>query len=359
MTYPQQQPTQPQAPGDPFSDPEKQSTGAGKPTLRVLGIGRLVAIVPLEKHRDQPNPYYKADKPVTNSNSPTRTYIVADVLVCDGQPFMYGGNTMDPDPAKHADLFGPFPVPGVIFGMQIDKKPILDDIPETQIGGGVILARLAKQGGANGGNPYWVLSKATPQDRAIASPIYQAYKNGQLPTHVPPPPAPAQNAGQPTYGYPAGQVPQTPPGMVPTPYGMAPAASVHPEYAAAVSAPGAQVVPMGGQVAPISPQQPQWPTSPAQYPQPINPAQPVSAPATAGYLGGPGASASGAAPTGSPYAQPDPWAQQQSAPPAPADVPVPGYEAGWHTFSEPQKQMIRAQAAQGAGMIGAPAPSYP
>jgi len=312
MTYPQP-PYQPQAQGvDPFSDPENSGGGGGKPTLRTLGVGRLVVIVPLEKHRDTPNQFFKADKPVTNSNSPTRTYVVADVLICDGHPFMYGGNPTEGTP----DTLGPFPAPGVIYRMEIDKKPILDDIPETQIGGGVIIARIVKQAPKGSGNPYWVLSKVTPQDRQIARPVYDAYVAKTLPTHVPPPKpdaAPAAAPGQPTYGYPAGavpQAPQMPPGMVPTPYGMAPVTDVHPAYAAAVSPNVQQQMPygpMGGQAAAMNPANPQWPT---------------------------------------PYGQP-PQAAVQSGPPAPEDVPAPGWNAAqWAGLSEVQKQMVRTQAAQ-------------
>jgi hypothetical protein len=64
---------------------------------------------------------------------------------------------------------------------------------------------------------------------------------------------------------------------------------------------------VGGQAAPIDPANPQWPT---------------------------------------PYTQP-PQAAVQSGPPAPEDIPAPGWNAAqWAGLSVVQKQMVRTQAAQ-------------
>lgn len=304
MTNPYQQQGLP----DPFSDPEKRQI-AGRPTLRNLGLGRLIVIIPLAKYRDQPNPFFDSSEPEGKRNSRLRTYIEADVLVCDGAPFMYGGNSRDV-----ADFLGPFPVPGVIRGMEIDKKSILDDIPETQIGGGVIVARLAKQPPKSGsGQPYWVIQKVEPGDPArsvTALQVFNAYKAGQLPTHVPPPVE--QQAAQvvPQYNIP--------------PVATQPAQAMQATYNpyASVQQPVSASVPMGGQMVFNAPT-----GQPNPYAQQSAPPQMQPAPAA------------------NPYAQPDPWADMP--PNAPDDV-----RRAWGSLSPQQKDMVRQQ-------LSGAAPTYP
>lgn len=69
--------------------------------------------------------------------------------------------------------------------------------------------------------------------------------------------------------------PAAPQGYVPTPYGPAPVAAVHPEYAAAATAPGAQVY---VQQPPAAPVQPMPQPAPMQAPQPMPQPMPQAAP---------------------------------------------------------------------------------
>jgi hypothetical protein len=158
-------------PNDPFSSPD--NSGGGGPALRTIGVGRLLVIVPLRIQRGVANPFQVGT---------TQSRLIADVLVCDGQPFMYGG-----DPTKGLpDNLGPFPVPGNIRGMWIHSDGIIDQIPEEKIGRGVILARLTKAN-TRSGRQVWKLDDPSAADKAIAAPIYQAYVAGQLSTPLPSP----------------------------------------------------------------------------------------------------------------------------------------------------------------------------
>lgn len=103
------------------------------PSLRTLGVGRLIFIVPKKMERGIKSTFEGAWKP-------TFDRLTADVIVCDGQGERFGG-----DPTKGVpDLLGPFPVPCVIADMWIDKDGILEKVPETLIGGGFKIGRIMK-----------------------------------------------------------------------------------------------------------------------------------------------------------------------------------------------------------------------
>lgn len=249
-------------PNDPFTDPNQGGGGSPAPALRCIGVGRLVAIVPLAIHRGERNPYYKASQPVSYSNQPTRDRLVCDLLICDGQGFMYGG-----DPTKGLpDNEGPFPAPGYVKDMWITKQSLVDAIPEHTVGGGVVLARFVKVPTSNG-NTVWNISKeglepGTPA-RAQAAAVYQAYKEGRLPTHTPSPKAAVQ--APPTAGYttpPApnmGNVGVANPAYATTtpvqfPYGGAPSPTpLPPGYGQAAPVAGAQFPPQAAPVAAPAP----------------------------------------------------------------------------------------------------------
>lgn len=327
---------------DPFSSPQKPFAGGTGPALRCIGgprKRRLAVIVPFEIVRRERNPFYKADKPESYNNQPLRDRMVCDVLLCDGEPFYYGGNDKD-----IPDTQGPFPVPGVIRGYEIVKQSIVDSIRPTDVGGGVVIGYFYQQR-TNSGNDAWNFGEApepgTP-DRLRAAAIYEAYRNGQLPTHVPTDPVanPVQPAfsapqgnGQPPaqvpynnpmgvhqnpYAQPYGQPQQT----VPTPYGPAPVQNVHPAYAQAV-----------------------------QQAQAIHQAPPQGSP----Y---------GSPPQAAPAAPAFDFASiigQPAAPAAPVDMPPPGAPQNvidaWPSLNPMQRDMVRQQVAAMAQQ-GA-APTYP
>lgn len=283
---------------DPFSTPQKPFAGGNGPALRCIGgprKRRLAVIIPFEIIRRERNPFYKADKAEDYNNQPLRDRLVCDVLLCDGEPFMYGGNDKD-----IPDTQGPFPVPGVIKGYEIVKQSIVDSIKPTDVGGGVVIGYFHQSRTSNG-NDAWNFGEApaagTP-DRIRAAAIFEAYRNGQLPTHVPT--EPVANPVQPAFSNGTPYV---------NPYGM------HQNPTAPVT------VPMGGQMtfnapttAPAAPAAPAIDLAALFNPQP--PAAPVDAP-----------------PPGSPQNVIDAWPQ----------------------LSPQQKDMVRAQLAQ----MQQNAPTYP
>lgn len=316
--YPNQQ--------DPFSDPVKAPIGPSQPTLRNLGertgglgpwqkgSSGVIAMVLKEKKFNQPNPFFKPGEPEDpKKNRRLRDILITDLIIFEGPAFMYGG-----DDKLKPDNLGPFPVPGVCFDWQIDRPIILADIPDHMVGGGVVIGRFKLQAPKGQGNPYWVLETVDPAERSRFFPVYEAYKAGQLPTHVPPPPEAAMatgtpNAGAYTGGYPAGQAPPQPLPSAP------PVVTPYVQQAQPYG-------PMGGYAAPVNPQQPYWP-------QQGQPAAPVSAPAA-----------------------PMPVPQPQPVAAAPVDNrPANWPPDQWAALSDVQRQMVLTQAAAQAP---ASAPTY-
>lgn len=339
--YAQQMPTG--AAADPFSAARPAFTGQVGPALRCIGE-RLVVIVPKQILRDEPNPFYKAEQPVSYSNSPTRNRMVCDLVLVSGQPFMYGGNNSD-----IPDTQGPFPVPGVISNYEIIKTSVVNSVDPTTVGGGAVIGYLYKTKTANN-NTAWNFGK-TPEagspERNFAAQVFQAYQAGQLPTHVPT--APVANPVQPAYTMPVGQ--QAP--YIQS-YGQGgPAAQVaQPTMGQYAQMPPSQSPqfnqtvpgtfnPMGPQAVPAPPSTPA-PQGAPQWPQGMQPGQMAPMQQQAPALG-------------APYAQPDPWAAQNtpaqpvSAPQAPAQdwtlsiQPPAGYEAVWPTWTAAQREQVARQ----------------
>jgi hypothetical protein len=264
--------------------------------------------------------------------------MLCDVLLCDGEPFMYGGNDKD-----IPDTQGPFPVPGVIRGYEIVKQSIVDSIKPTDVGGGVVIGYFY-QSRTSSGNDAWNFGEApepgTP-DRQRAAMIYEAYKAGQLPTHVPT--EAVANPVQPAFSN--GTPYNNPMGMHQNPYG---------QPYAAPQAPVAPVsVPMGGQ---MTFNAPTTTGNPAAQPVMGTPQVPGNA-VPPGYTFG---------------QQPMPVQQQSPAfdfssivSPQGVATPIDAAPQGapqnvidaWPSLSPQQKDQVRQQLAQMAAQQGGP--SYP
>jgi len=144
------------------------------PSLRTLGVGRLLIIVPKRMERGLKSTFEGAWKPVFDR-------LTADVIVCDGQGERFGGDGRDVP-----DLLGPFPVPCVIEDMWIDKDGIIEKVPESFIGGGFKIGRIAKVK-TKANRTAWNFNAPhddPEQARAIVQslrPLWAAYCNRQLP----------------------------------------------------------------------------------------------------------------------------------------------------------------------------------
>lgn len=169
--------------GSPAIHTDGEPIFVSPPSLRTLGIGTLVIIVPKKIERDVVSKRPGAWKPTFNR-------ITADVIVCDGQGRKFGG-----DPTRDLpDLLGPFPVPCVIEDMWIDKQGIIDRV-ESVLGTGFKIGRIVKVK-TDSDRTAWVLNSpeydpanpaapANPERaRQIVQslrPLWQAYLDRQLP----------------------------------------------------------------------------------------------------------------------------------------------------------------------------------
>lgn len=184
----------PQAHGDPFSgDPfadamptqrdgartDEQGNIIVTPTFRTLGVGRLLIIIPKSWHPNEDNPF-KNQGP---NSKPTRNRLVADVVIANGAPFMFGG-----DPQKGTpDQFGPAQAPCLIRDMWITQEGIIEKVPPTKVGGGFVIGRLWKGQSAGGNHPWnfgWPKEATAAEieaDKATLRPAYDAWKAGTLP----------------------------------------------------------------------------------------------------------------------------------------------------------------------------------
>jgi hypothetical protein len=240
------------------------------PSLRTLGVGRLVLVVPKKIERDIPNNDPKAWRSKFDR-------MTADVIVCDGNPGRFGG-----DPTRGIDDMLTFPVPCVIEDLWIDKAGIIEKFPESLIGNGFKIGRIVKAKTKNDRTAWNFNSPDEDPARANAivqslRPIWTAYQGQQLPI-----------LGLKTLAERYGVKPGTATQAVPP----APAQVnlTNPPYA------GGSTVPLSGGHAPVQQQPPAWPPmQPGQNMAPIQhgfgvgdprtdavppygPAQPVSAP---------------------------------------------------------------------------------
>lgn len=160
--------------GLPVIHTDGQPVFVSAPSLRTLGIGALLIIVPKKIERDIKNTRPGAWKPTFNR-------LTADVIVCEGQGRMFGG-----DPTRGLDdPIGPYPVPCVIEDMWIDKDGIIERV-EKVLGTGFKIGRIAKVKTSND-RTAWNFN-APHEDPAIATqivqslrPLWQAYTQQQLP----------------------------------------------------------------------------------------------------------------------------------------------------------------------------------
>jgi hypothetical protein len=289
------------------------------PSLRTLGPGRLIFIVPKKIERNMKNPFEGGWKDFIDR-------LTADVIVCDGTGERFGG-----DPTKGIpDLLGPFPVPCVIEDMWIQNDGIIERVPENLIGNGFKIGRVTKaktksnRTAWNFGSPDEDPAKAAAIVQSLR-PLWAAYQNQQLPIlslktlaeryGVKPGAAPVQT--QPANPYPA----------------------------------GATVPVFGGHV-PVQQQPPAWPAmQPGQNMAPIQHGFGIGDPRT------------DAVP---PYGPTQP---PVSAPVAPAadwtlSAPVPpGWEATWPTLTPAVREQMLAQLGvrnpNSAHDVTAPPPMQP
>lgn len=160
--------------GQPVIHTDGQPVFVSPPSLRTLGLGTLLIIVPKKLERDIKNTRPGAWKPTFNR-------LTADVIVCEGQGRMFGG-----DPTRGLDdPIGPYPVPCVIEDMWIDKDGIIERV-EKVLGTGFKIGRTAKVKTSND-RTAWNFN-APHEDPAIAAqivqslrPLWQAYIEQRLP----------------------------------------------------------------------------------------------------------------------------------------------------------------------------------
>lgn len=213
-------------------------------TLRNLGSGRIVIIVPKQLKRKQPNPF-----PEAAEKKPFRDELTADVIVCTGDPFKFGGNDKD-----IPDTLGPVPVPCVIPDAFITNDGVIEKVPEARVGKGIVVAHLVLAKTSKG-NYAWNANEVPVDqyDTYGCRQAYQAYVDERLPkaegeqplkqvqSAAPAalPPAPIQQPvqaqyAQPVQQQPVPQWPQMPPGQTTAP--MAPQMPVAPPMAPAAPA---------------------------------------------------------------------------------------------------------------------------
>lgn len=279
-------PAQPQGnPAAGLADPTPPPAAGASPRIQDLGVGRLILIYP--KKVEKVPSTFKGDPPGTMKDRMT-----ADLVVLDGAPFTYGGSELA-GRAHDKQCTAPARFSNVWINQIALISACADVLAEVQQGKpGMVLGRLDR-GQPSGGQPPWILKKATDEDRAIAI----AYLNKCALEGTPP-----NNVtlfGAPPAGIPLG----TPPGVAQAMQHAA-AMAQQPQYAQQYQQPQQYLAAPdpGAQYAPQSPQ-PQAP--PAQAPQSAPPVDPQYA----AYLA---------------------WQasqQQQSAPPAQAPQPQP--QAGW------------------------------
>jgi hypothetical protein len=145
--------------GDPFDAPAPQE--ARGPRIKDL-YGRLLLIIP-----------HKVEYGVPNRLQPgtTQDRMTADVITLDGGPINYGGAPEKTPPVPHNKVAQ---VPHLTKRQFISNTGLIsqcrDALAKRQRGEpGMVLGRLTVgQVPANGGNPPYLLTPATEEDKAIA-----------------------------------------------------------------------------------------------------------------------------------------------------------------------------------------------
>lgn len=299
--------------GLPVIHTDREPVFVSPPSLRTLGVGTLIFIVPKKIERGVKSTRKDAFKPIFDR-------MTADVIVCDGQGRKFGG-----DPTRTLDdMLGPYPVPCVIEDMWIDKDSIIERVPEHLIGNGFKIGRIVK---VKTSNDRMAWNFAAPhEDPAQAAAIVQslrgiweAYRSQRLPIL-------SLKTLAEQYG-------------------------VKPGAAAAQSQP--QAGQQYGQAAVVTQQSygPYATPGPGQYPQPVQQNQPPAWPPMQ-----PGRNVApmqqvGLTPAGQQVAQ-----QAQGYPAQPVSAPVapvqdwtlnypapPGWQATWPTLAPAQREQMLAQ----------------
>lgn len=141
-------------------------------TLRCLGSGRIVIIVPKQLRRQVANPH-----PEAAAKKPFRDELTADIIVCTGEPFMFGGNSKE-----IPDSLGPISVPCVIPDAFITNDGVIEKVPEERIGKGIVVAHLVMTRTSNN-NPVWNANEVpvADYDKYGCRQAYAAYCAEQLP----------------------------------------------------------------------------------------------------------------------------------------------------------------------------------
>lgn len=214
--------------------------------IEIIGSGRVVILVPKQLKRGVANPY-----PEAAEKKPFRDELTTDIIVCTGAAFTFGG-----DGKGVPDNLGPVSVPCVIPDAFVTNDGVIEKVPESRIGKGIVVGHLVKVK-TGSGNWAWNLNEVptSEYDKYGCRQAYQAYVAEQLPkaegeqplkvvqnaAPAPLPPAPAQ------------QIPQ-----LAGPYGQN------------LQQPAPQWPPMqpGQTMAPMAPQYPPQPVSAPQAPAP-------------------------------------------------------------------------------------------
>ncbi len=190
-------------------------------TLRNIGSDRVVILVPKQLKRQVANPF-----PESAEKKPFRDELTTDIVVCTGGQFMFGGNSKEiPD-----DL-GPVSVPCVIPDAFITNDGVIEKVPESRVGRGIVVGHLVMTRTSKG-NPVWNLNEVpvSEYDKYGCRQAYEAYvaerlpkAEGEQPLKVVAKAAPAalppaaQYAQQAQAQQPVPQWPQMPPGQTMAP----------------------------------------------------------------------------------------------------------------------------------------------
>lgn len=237
--------------------------------IEIIGSGRVVILVPKQLKRGVANPF-----PESAEKKPFRDELIADIIVCTGAAFTFGG-----DGKGIPDNLGPVSVPCVIPDAFVTNDGVIEKVPEARVGKGIVVGHLVKVK-TGSGNWAWNLNEVptSEYDKYGCRQAYQAYVAEQLPkaegeqplkvvtnaAPAPLPPAPQPQMVMTPQGPTLGQPPQWPvmqPGQT-----MAPMQQQYPPQP--VSAPVAPAPDWTLSVAPPTGYEAVWGTwSPAQREQ--------------------------------------------------------------------------------------------
>jgi hypothetical protein len=315
---------------------ESSRTGGGPkaPAPRHL-VNRTIILEPI---RIDETTMQKDDKTGEMVSRPTAYY---NLTVVDGGPLQYGDN-QSRDPRQAHGMTMETQIPARFLNVSSDRFGIVNEVRDCMARGDMASVGVLVQG-TRGNFPFLMTKCGKDLDgnerpdgaqrfeaaTAVWNQVFsKTFQNPEPRSLVAAPPVqPPQVQYQPAApaGYAQQQYAQT--GTVPTPYGAAPAGQLHPEYVAAATQPA------------YSPQQYAAPAPQPAYGQPLN-----------GY-----GTPSGYQPEQQPYNPPATAPQVQQMPqPAPVAVqPNPAFEA-WLATLPPEQQ-----AAQRAALAGPAAQPQP